>query len=110
MTSYKIVSEDGVTGFLSPFEGADDRPTYLEGTAYQSLAEGSLWRFARDHSGERVEFVVAPHGNAEPGINQPHYRGSVVVGPKPDLGGEAEDRTFLFEFAWRVVGEVEELA
>ena len=81
----------------------------LTGSAFQSLDNASLYRYARKHSGETVAFLIRPLGNSAPTIDAPHYRGRVTIGPKPDLGGSAEDTTFVFEFEWSVIGEPEEV-
>lgn len=81
----------------------------LRGAAYQSLDTGSLYRYAREHSGETVAFTIRPLGNATPSAQRPHYRGEVIIGPKPELGGSASERHFLFEFSWSVLEEALEV-
>lgn len=93
-------------GLGDPFP---DSEWMLKGSAYQSLAVGSLYRYARDRSGETVAFTVRPLGNAAPTLDAPHYTGEVVIGPRPELGGSASDRFFVFEFAWRVLDEPAEV-
>lgn len=82
---------------------------WLKGEAYQSTTRGTLWRYTRDHAGETVAYRIAPSGNPTPTADRPHYVGRVIVGPAPELGGSASDRTFLYEFEWRVLGEPEEV-
>lgn len=91
---------------VDPFAGSD---WTLSGSAFQSLDGPSLYRYTRANSGRTVGFTIRPLGNAAPTPSAPHYRGKVVVGPKPDLGGSADDKTFIFEFAWFVIGEPEEV-
>lgn len=93
-------SED--VSILDPFPESE---WSLRGSAYQSLDTGSLYRYAREHSGETVQFTIRPLGNAMPTAYAPHYTGEVVVGPKPELGGSASARFFVFEFAWLVPDE-----
>lgn len=87
---------------LSPFPASE---WTLSGAAFQSLETGSLYRYARAHSGETVAFTVRPKGNSTPTANAPHYTGRVVIGPKPSLGGSASERAFRFEFVWLVPEE-----
>jgi len=107
LTSYGIKTEEGDRLHLTDPLG--EQVEWLEGEAYQSTQSGSLWRFAREHSGEIVSFRVAPHGNTSPTEDAPHYVGRVTVGPRPDLGGDTSERHFLFSFSWRVLGAVEEV-
>lgn len=106
LLSWKITSDEGDMSFADLTSGQD---YYLEGEAWQDTAQGSLWRYARDFSGTEAAFTVRPHGNAEPNADEPHYVGVLIVGPKPDLGGDAGARWFPFAFAWRIVGEPLEL-
>ncbi|MDQ0645664.1 hypothetical protein [Microbacterium murale] len=92
--------------YLSPFPESE---WTLEGSAYQSLDAGSLYRYAREHSGETVAFTIRPLGNAMATAYAPHYTGEVVIGPKPALGGSASARFFVFEFAWEVPDEPTEV-
>ncbi|MBM7462912.1 hypothetical protein [Microbacterium dextranolyticum] len=104
-------------GHLAPEDSDDDslalpfpvQQWTLSGEAYQNTRTGALWRFAWDRSGDTVPYVFAPNGNATPTADAPHYVGELQIGPRPALGGAAGDRAFIFEFAWLVVGEPEEL-
>ncbi|MBZ4485963.1 hypothetical protein LQ938_09710 [Microbacterium sp. cx-55] len=102
LTSWKITSEDDDETLVDP---NPEQVYYLEGEAYQSTASGSLWGFTRHRSGDVVAFTVRPHGNAIPTVDQPHYVGDLVVGPKPALGGDSGARWFPFAFVWRILGE-----
>lgn len=107
LTEYRLAPSAGDSfGLTDPFP--ESRWT-LNGAAYQSLDSGSLYRYARDHSGETVAFTVRPLGNAAATADAPHYTGQVVVGPRPELGGSTSDRAFLFEFAWDILGEPAEV-
>lgn len=99
-------------GYLAPSDDAEDltgaipeQIWTLSGEAYQTLTTGTLWRYTSDHSGEIVPFIFAPGGNETPTEDAPHYTGTVIVGPRPILGGQATARAFIFDFAWRVVDE-----
>ena len=71
---------------------------FFEGTAIQSTDTAALWKYLWTNSGTTsVAYVFAPHGNATPSTTKPHYTGTVDIGPKPAIGGDA-DSTFTFEF------------
>lgn len=89
-----------VTTFADAEEGGA-RQFYIEGTAVQSTDSDSFWTYVWDHTGETAAFVLRPHGNAVPSADQPHFTGTLTIGAKPDLGGEAgtkKDQTFAFRF------------
>lgn len=69
---------------------------FFEMEAIQSTDAESLWRFLWDSTGDEVAYVFAPHGNTTASATQPHFTGNVTVGPKPAVGGEANE-TFTFE-------------
>lgn len=46
---------------------------------------GSLYRVLWDNYGTEVAFTIAPHGNASPSTDQPHYKGTVVFSELPPL-------------------------
>ncbi|SNS41605.1 hypothetical protein SAMN06309944_0165 [Micrococcales bacterium KH10] len=82
------------------------RKYLLKITGIQSTDEDSLWSYIWDNSGTDVAFTYAPHANATASTDQPHFVGTVTVGPKPTIGGEAgTDSTFTFETEWEIVGE-----
>lgn len=105
ITSYTLTNEEAdsdVTTFADAAAGGS-RKFLLNISAIQSLDAASFWRTAWEKTGTDVAFTLAPHGNAAPSATQPHFTGTVTVGPKPDLGGEAGS-TFTFETVWEVVG------
>lgn len=59
-----------------------------------------IWDAADTTGGDEFAFILAPHGNAAPTAEQPHYTGTVVVaeGAYPSLGGEAGSNSFVFEY------------
>jgi hypothetical protein len=108
LTSWKLTGEGGDDS-LTVRSTVPDRIVHLEGAAYQSTTRGTLWRFAYEHSGEVVSFRLAPYGNEIPTEDEPHYTGRLIVGLRPDIGGDATDRWFAFEFSWAVIGEPDEV-
>lgn len=104
-------------GHLEPADSDEDALTLpfavqewtLSGEAYQNTRTGALWRFAWERSGDVVPYVFSPNGNATPTTEAPHYTGEVMIGPRPALGGAAGDRSFIFEFAWKAIGEPQEV-
>lgn len=97
-------SSGGVTTFADAAAGGS-RTYFLNITAIQSTDPTSLWSFVWDHAGEVVPFTYAPHGNETPTAAEPHFVGSVRIGPKPSIGGEAgATNEFTFETRWDVEG------
>lgn len=89
-----------VTTFADAQEGGA-RQFYIEGTAVQSTDSASFWRYVWANTGETAAFILRPHGNVISTSDQPHFSGTLTIGPKPDLGGEAgtkKDQTFGFRF------------
>ena len=66
-------------------------------SAVQSTDTASLWSYLWENAGTtNVAYVYAPAGNATPSTTKPHYTGTVSLGPKPSIGGDA-DTTWTFE-------------
>jgi hypothetical protein len=105
LTEFVIEPDKGSTSIMSAYEGDDAAPWYIKGSALQSTAAGSLWAFTWHHSGEVVGYELAPHGNATATADQPILSGSLTVGPRPQLGGAADAKGFVFEFDWRLTDE-----
>lgn len=85
-----------VTTFADANEGGA-RQFFIEGTSVQSTDSDSFWRYVWAHTGETAAFVLRPHGNTTPTADQPHFLGTLTIGPKPPIGGEAglkKDQTF----------------
>lgn len=96
--------EDTVT-FKDASEPGGAVTEYLEIAGIQSTDTESFWTWLWDHAGDEVPFTYAPHGNETPTANQPHFIGTVRIGPRPTLGGEAgRDNTYTFETRWDVIG------
>jgi hypothetical protein len=109
LTAYKITNADADKGGLTTFEDAGNggaKQFKLSGTAAQSTATGSFWRYVWANTGETAAFTVAPHGNETPTAEQPHFIGTVIIGAKPDLGVEAgTTNEGSFDFEWDMTGE-----
>lgn len=89
-------SEDTLTFEDAANGGA--RQYYFEVSATQSTAKASFWRYLYENTGEVVAFTYAPHGNETATEDQPHFIGTLRIGPKPDIGGEASIRgSFTFD-------------
>lgn len=98
-------SDSDVTTFCDAAEGGA-RTWFFTITAIQSTQAGSFWRYLWANSGNEVSFVYAPHGNTTATEDQPHFTGTLKVGPKPSVGGEAgTNTTFTFETRLDVIGE-----
>ncbi len=98
------LDEDTVT-FEDAATPGGARLYFLELVGVQSTVPDSFWRMVWEQTGAEVPFTYAPHGNAEPTPEQPHFVGTVKVGPRPAIGGEAgRDSTYTFETRWDVVG------
>lgn len=95
---------DTVTTFEDASLG-DTKKYFFEITAIQSTDATSFWSYVWDNTGEEVAFEYAPHGNASPATNQPHFIGTLEIGPKPEVGGEAgRKNTFQFSTRFDVIG------
>lgn len=110
VTACTITNEEAdsdVTTFCDAAAGGA-RQFFLNLTGVQSTDAASLWSYIWDHAGEVVTFLYAPHGNAAASATQPHFTGSVRVGPKPEIGGEAgAGNTYTFESQWEIEGTPE---
>jgi len=85
--------------------GTGGRQFLIKGSAIQSLQTTSFWRYVWSNSGNTVAYRYAPAGNAVASADQPHFTGTVKIGPKPTVGGEAgASNEFVFDFEWEVQG------
>ena len=51
-----------------------------------------------------MAYIYAPHGNATASATQPHFTGTVKIGPRPSLGGAAgSSNTYVFDTVWEIV-------
>jgi hypothetical protein len=85
--------------------GTGGRQFSIKGSAIQSLQTTSFWRYVWSNSGQTVAYRYAPAGNAVASADQPHFVGTVKIGAKPTVGGEAgAGNEFTFDFEWEVQG------
>jgi YD repeat-containing protein len=107
VTAATITNDEGDTDVITFCDAAEgnDRQYFLNLTAIQSTDADGLWRYTWDHSGEVVGFTYAPHGNETPTVSQPHFIGTVKIGPRPTIGGEAgQSNTYTFDTVWEIEG------
>lgn len=111
LISYRIENEaaDQSTVTFEDAENGGGRQHFLRGSAIQSTATASFWRYVWENSGATgIPYTVAPHGNAVASANEPHFVGMLSIGAKPSLGGEAsadENAAFQFDFEFKIDGE-----
>lgn len=106
------IENDEADADLVTFEDAENgggRQFFLRGSAAQSTATTSFWRYVWENAREtEVPYTLAPHGNETPTAEQPHFVGTLSIGPKPTLSNEANtSRTAAssFEFEFEIDGE-----
>lgn len=78
----------------------------MTGTAAQDTDTDSFWSMVWENTGQEVPFTVALHGNEVPSATQPHHTGTVKIGVKPPIGGDAGEDVFDFDFEWKVQGDL----
>lgn len=106
VTSWTLQPGDPDTDTVTFCNPDGETPWTLALTFLQSTDSESLWTYIWENSGQEVAFTAAPWGNAEPSDDQPHFVGTVKIGPKPSIGGEAgSSNTFTSEVEWEVIGE-----
>jgi hypothetical protein len=107
VTSVQLTNDEMDAGALT-FEDAAGTPWRqykLVGSAIQSLQSSSFWRYAWANTGDTVAFRYAPKGNEVASADEPHFLGTVKIGPRPVVGGEAgASNDFTFDFEWNVEG------
>lgn len=65
--------------------------------ALQSADTTALWAYLWGAAGtQAVAYRFAPQGNAVATATKPCYTGTLAIGPKPPIGGDA-DTTFTFD-------------
>lgn len=109
--SWTIENEDAEADAIT-FEDAAEgtsRQYYLRGSAIQSTQSAAFWRYIWENSGETdVPYTIAPHGNPAPTDDEPHFVGTLTIGPKPTIGGEASTdakSAFTFDYEFMIDGE-----
>lgn len=108
--SWRIENEEADSDVIT-FEDAaagEGRQFFLRGSAIQSTDSASFWRFVWENTGEDgIAYTIAPHGNAAATESEPHFVGTLRIGPKPTIGGEASTSTqsaFQFDFEFEIDG------
>lgn len=106
------IENDEADADVVTFEDAANgggRQFYLRGSAIQSTDSAAFWRYVWENSGEtEVPYTIAPHGNAVPTADEPHFVGTLTIGPKPTIGGEASSSAtsaFSFDYEFAIDGE-----
>lgn len=70
---------------------------FFEIEAVSDYSATSFWTFLWENAGDTgIAFVFKPYGNATPSTSQPHFTGTLNVGPQPPVGGTANE-VFTFE-------------
>lgn len=103
LTSYELTFDDADTDGLTFGEVMNvGDSAKLKLGAIQSTASASFWRTVWDAANSKaIPFVLAPHGNTAPGAETPHIKGTVDIGPRPNIGGAADPKKpFTFEVEW----------
>ena len=105
--AFTVAGEDADDSDLTFAEAASGgaQVDTVTGTAIQSTAAASLWRYLWENPGQEVPVVYGPHGNAVVSADKPHFLMTVKLGVRPSIGGEArrtKERND-FEFSWEVI-------
>lgn len=90
-TSVLFDNEESAAG-VTTFEDASKagaRTYFFTISAIQSTDTSSFWTYLWENTGEVVAYKYAVHGNATATAAEPHLTGTIKVGPKPSLGGDA---------------------
>lgn len=78
---------------------------FFEMEAVADYSDSSLWSFLWTNAGDTdIAFMFKPYGNAVASASQPHFSGTLNVGSKPPVGGQANE-VFTFEARLDVNGE-----
>lgn len=93
--------DTGDITFAEAAEGGDQGTMTVRGI--QSTDPASLWSQVWSKRGQKVPFIMAPHGNEVASANQPHVTGTATIGPRPSIGGAADPNTsYEFTVEWLV--------
>lgn len=110
LISWTIENEEADSDVIT-FEDAasgGSRQFYLRGSAIQSMADTSFHTYVWENSGQTgVPYTIAPAGNAAASESEYHLVGTLTIGPKPTIGGEANASStsaFVFEFEFEIDG------
>lgn len=111
LKSLKLTQGEADSDFTS-FADAAAGGSYewtMTGSAAQDTDSDSFWSMVWDNTGAELPFIVAPHGNTTPTAAQPHFTGTVKIGVKPPIGGDAGEDVFEFDIEWKCVGDVQKV-
>lgn len=98
-------ADGDVTTFADAAAGGA-RQHFVTVSAIQSTESGSFWSYVWANSGVKAVYRYAPHGNAIATADQPHFLGTLTIGAKPSVGGEAGTKnTYQFETRFDIDGE-----
>lgn len=104
-----VFDNEEASGDVTTFADAEAggaRQHFATISAIQSVQTASFWRFVWDNTGQTATYKYAPHGNAVATADQPHLTGTLKIGPKPSLGGDAgATNTYTFETRFDIDGE-----
>lgn len=109
VSTITLTNEDAdsdVTTFADAAAGGT-KQWYFEGTAVTGTngETNALWNYLWENTGtDDIAYVYAPHGNAVASTEKPHFTGTVKIGAKPPIGGDA-GTTFTFDFRIDANGE-----
>jgi len=86
----------------------------LKLTFAQDHAANSLWRLMWDNTGDEVDVLYRPYGNATASVSQPHYSFSVTIklADGDVMGGEADASTTAVntvEVEWKLTAKPTEI-
>lgn len=100
-------ADSGTVTFADAAAGGAFQAT-LKATAIQSTDPSSFWSYCWDNVGKVIAFKLAPWANTAPSTSQPHFTGTVKIGKRPDLGGDAQidGDDYTFDLEWKVQGDV----
>lgn len=100
-------ADNGTITFADAAKGAAQQGT-LKGSAIQSTDSTSFWQYCWDNVGKTIAFSFRPWANTTPSATQPWFEGTVKIGKRPDLGGDAQidGDDYTFDFEWKVQGDV----
>lgn len=103
LKSCELSFEEADTDDLTFGEAAEaEDQGVLKLAAIQSTDANSFWRNVWAHSGDRdVPFKLAVHGNEVATPDKPHIKGTLDIGPRPTIGGQAGPSSYSFEVEWK---------
>jgi hypothetical protein len=100
-------ADSGTVTFADAANGTTQQAT-ISGTMIQSLTGSSFWRYAYANTGKEIAFKYAPGLNTTATADKPIFSGTVRIGNRPDLGGDAQvsGDDWTADFEWKVIGDV----